>query len=115
MLKIYQLQVLEEQERQAVRRISSQERSHYSTLAACLKPVISEELTMLTEIEQLDEVMEKVGRIIADPANIPDNMDQVIRDIRSNGDSVTFASPPPSPGSHLGTGLGPLNIQVAIS
>ena len=39
--------------------VACQERSHYTTFAACLKPLVTEEVAMLREVEQLDSVMEK--------------------------------------------------------
>ena len=108
--------VLEEQERQAVRRITTEERSHFCTFAACLKPVVEEEYTMLGEIQQLDEVMDKLSRIIADPHNVPDTSDQVINDMKASGESFCFATPPSSPGgSALGSRRGSLRSLNSVS
>eukprot|EP00092_Neocalanus_flemingeri_P001540 GFUD01001642.1.p1 GENE.GFUD01001642.1~~GFUD01001642.1.p1 ORF type:complete len:701 (-),score=240.25 GFUD01001642.1:116-2218(-) len=60
-------EIFVEQERMAVMEIFSQERTHFTTFAACLKPVIAEEFAMLSQVEMLSDVMEKVNEIIADP------------------------------------------------
>ena len=51
----------------AVKEISCQERTHYTTFAACFKPVMAEEFAMLSQVEMLSDVMENVNEIIADP------------------------------------------------
>lgn len=56
-----------EQERMAVVEISCQERTHYTTFVACLKPVISEEFAMLSQVDMMSEVIEELNEIIADP------------------------------------------------
>ena len=47
--------------------------------AACLKPVLSEELTVMSEIENIGEVVDNLAAIIRDPHVIPETTDQVTR------------------------------------
>ena len=86
--------------------VAYQERSHYSTFAACLKPLVTEEVAMLREVEQLDSVMEKMGKMISDPYRSLDNCEDVLSLI-SQSDPERFgmvsATPPGSPGSTLGS------------
>merc|ERR1711892_407415 len=60
-------EIFAEQERMAVREISCQERTHFTTFAACLKPVMAEECAMLSQAKMLREVTEKLNEIISDP------------------------------------------------
>merc|ERR1711892_380406 len=60
-------EIFAEQERMAVREISCQERTHFTTFAACLKPVMAEECAMLSQAKMLREVTEKLNDIISDP------------------------------------------------
>ena len=71
--------------------------------AACLKPVLSEELTVMAEIENIGEVVDSLATIIRDPHVIPDTTDQVIQEIITSGNAAnySFATPPSSPGESL--------------
>ena len=71
-------QQFEEQERSAVQEIACQERTHYTTFAACLKPLIVEQVAMLREVEQLDGVMDKLNQIIADPFNKLSSSEEIV-------------------------------------
>ena len=95
--------VLEEQERQAVRRINMEERAQFCGFAACLRPVLCEEIAMMAELESIGEVVDTMGRIVRDPHAMPDTTDQVIQDIISSGNAAnySFATPPSSPGGSI--------------
>ena len=85
--------------------IACQERTHYTTFAACLKPLLVEQVAilmlmtlmtfmalmtlmtlmllveqvaMLREVEQLDGVMDKLNQIIADPFNKLTSSDEIL-------------------------------------
>ena len=68
----------EEQERSAVQEIACQERIHFTTFAACLKPLLVEQVAMLREVEQLDGVMDKLNQIIADPFNKISSTEEIL-------------------------------------
>ena len=51
-----QVSNLHEVEKCAVRRVLVEERSRYCTFISCLKPVLSEEISMVAEFQQLEEV-----------------------------------------------------------
>jgi hypothetical protein len=48
---------LHEVEKAAVRRVLVEERSRYCTFIACLKPVLGEEISLVSELQQLEEVV----------------------------------------------------------
>ena len=58
--------------------IACQERTHYTTFAACLKPLLVEQVAMLREVEQLDGVMDKMNQIIADPFNKLSSSEEIL-------------------------------------
>ena len=85
--------------------VACQERSHYTTFAACLKPLVTEEVAMLREVEQLDSVMEKISKMISDPYRSLDNCEDVLSLISQSDErfGMVSATPPGSPGSTLGS------------
>ena len=58
--------------------IACQERIHFTTFAACLKPLLVEQVAMLREVEQLDGVMDKLNQIIADPFNKLSSTEEIL-------------------------------------
>ena len=61
--------VLENQEKQAVRRVNAEDRSHYTMLTDCLQPVLEEEWRMGTGFESLGDVVEELRNITQNPVN----------------------------------------------
>jgi len=94
-------QQFEEQERSAVQEIACQERTHYTTFAACLKPLIVEQVAMLREVEQLDGVMDKLNQIIADPFNKLSSSEEILSFVKDSEEVFSFASPRSSPRSSI--------------
>ena len=88
-----------------ISQVACQERSHYTTFAACLKPLVTEEVAMLREVEQLDSVMEKISKMISDPYRSLDNCEDVLSLISQSDErfGMVSATPPGSPGSTLGS------------
>ena len=68
---------LHEVEKSAVRRVLVEERSRYCTFVACLKPVLGEEISMVSELQQLEEVMAKLDKHTEDPFKLPEASEQV--------------------------------------
>ena len=68
---------LHEVEKAAVRRVLVEERSRYCTFVACLKPVLGEEISMVSELQQLEEVMGKLDKNTEDPFKLPEASEQV--------------------------------------
>ena len=44
---------------------------------ACLKPVLGEEISMVSELQQLEEVMNKLDKHTEDPFKLPEASEQV--------------------------------------
>ncbi|CAB4061297.1 MTSS1 [Lepeophtheirus salmonis] len=78
-----QMKVLEDTEKNAVRKVLTEERLRYCTLVACLKPLIDEEVFMVSEFQQLEEISKKVSNATEDPFKLPPASEQVITDIIS--------------------------------
>ena len=71
---------------------------------------------MFEEIHQLDQVMDKLGKIVENPHNIPDSSEQVITEMAESGHSFCFATPPSSPGgSTLGSRRGSLLSLTSLT
>jgi hypothetical protein len=58
------VRALHEVEKSAVRRVLVEERSRYCTFIACLKPVLGEEISLVSELQQLEEVRYRTLQII---------------------------------------------------
>ncbi|XP_040565383.1 uncharacterized protein [Lepeophtheirus salmonis] len=100
-----QMKVLEDTEKNAVRKVLTEERLRYCTLVACLKPLIDEEVFMVSEFQQLEEISKKVSNATEDPFKLPPASEQVITDIIStkNGEPKFHFTTPPSSPSSLGS------------
>ena len=75
---------------------------------ASLKPIIDEELGMLSELASIEDVMQKLGRVTTNPDLLPEAAEQVIDDAASyevnGGSSLCLATPPSTPsGSQMGS------------
>ena len=74
---------LHEVEKAAVRRVLVEERSRYCTFVACLKPVLREEVSLVSELQQLEEVCTKLDKHTEDPFKLPEASEQVGLDFNS--------------------------------
>ena len=71
------LKLLEDTEKGAVRRVLTEERARYCTFVSCLKPVLDEEISMMTEFQQLEEINKKLTKHTDDPFKLPAASEQV--------------------------------------
>ncbi|XP_049787449.1 protein MTSS 2 [Schistocerca cancellata] len=92
-------QLLEETEKKAVREALVEERSRYCLLVAFLKPVVDEEVAMLSELSHLQEVVDQIQKHTADPYTLPPASEQVIADLKGSDSNWSFQTPPSSPSS----------------
>ena len=53
------------------------QKSGYCTFVACLNPVLGEEISMVSELQQLAEVMNKLDKHTEDPFKLPEASEQV--------------------------------------
>ncbi|XP_065213751.1 protein MTSS 2 isoform X2 [Planococcus citri] len=95
--------VLEETEKKAVREALIEERSRYCLFVTFLKPVVDEEISMLSELSHLEEAMDQLEKHTSDPYSLPPASEQVLTDLKCTDASWTFQSPPPSSPSSIGS------------
>lgn len=97
--------LLEETEKKALRRALIEERSRFCLFVNFLRPVIDEELAMLHEVSHLQEVMDHLCKLTADPYILPPSSEAVIADLKMSSREKTQSqlnlknSPPSSPSS----------------
>ncbi|XP_044744442.1 protein MTSS 2 isoform X2 [Coccinella septempunctata] len=92
-------QMLEETEKHAVRAALLEERSRFCTFVGFLKPVVDEEVAMLTEMSHLQEAVQQLEKHTTDPQTLPPASEQVIADLKSSDSGWSFQTPPSSPSS----------------
>ncbi|CAL1261101.1 unnamed protein product [Larinioides sclopetarius] len=91
--------LLEETEKQALRKALIEERSRYCLFVNCLRPVIESELSTMYEVTHIQEVVDALGKLIEDPQGLPSASEQVILDVKSSEAGWSFRTPPGSPTS----------------
>uniref|UniRef100_A0A8C6YH16 MTSS I-BAR domain containing 2 n=1 Tax=Naja naja TaxID=35670 RepID=A0A8C6YH16_NAJNA len=91
--------LLEETEKQAVRRALVEERGRFCTFIAYLQPVVNGEITMLGEITHLQGIIDDLVVLTADPHKLPTASEQVIKDLKGSDYSWSYQTPPSSPSS----------------
>ncbi|KAL3860567.1 hypothetical protein ACJMK2_010677 [Sinanodonta woodiana] len=95
--KYYQL---EEAEKNAVRMALIEERGRFCHFITNLKPFVDEEVSLLSEVHHLEEIMDNLCKQVGDPQTLPSSSEQVILDIKGLDTSVwNFQTPPSSPSS----------------
>ncbi|GLV36290.1 missing-in-metastasis [Carabus blaptoides fortunei] len=92
-------QLLEETEKQAVRAALVEERSRFCLFVGFLKPVVDEEVAMLSELTHLQEVVDQLQKHTTDPFTLPPASEQVIADLKNSDSGWSFQTPPSSPSS----------------
>uniref|UniRef100_A0A8C7AJ14 MTSS I-BAR domain containing 2 n=1 Tax=Neovison vison TaxID=452646 RepID=A0A8C7AJ14_NEOVI len=90
--------LLEETEKQAVRRALIEERGRFCTFITFLQPVVNGELTMLGEITHLQGIIDDLVVLTAEPHKLPPASEQVIKDLKGSDYSWSYQTPPSSPG-----------------
>ncbi|NXR05715.1 MTSS1 protein, partial [Semnornis frantzii] len=91
--------LLEETEKQAVRKALIEERGRFCTFITFLQPVVNGELTMLGEITHLQGIIEDLVVLTAEPHKLPPASEQVIKDLKGSDYSWSYQTPPSSPSS----------------
>ncbi|XP_077787910.1 protein MTSS 2 isoform X6 [Podarcis muralis] len=91
--------LLEETEKQAVRKALIEERGRFCTFIAYLQPVVNGEITMLGEITHLQGIIDDLVVLTADPHKLPSASEQVIKDLKGSDYSWSYQTPPSSPSS----------------
>ncbi|XP_029992582.1 MTSS I-BAR domain containing 2a isoform X5 [Sphaeramia orbicularis] len=91
--------LMEETEKQAVRRALLEERSRYCTFINLLQPVVNVEIAMLGETTHLQAIVDDLTMLTEDPHKLPPASEQVIRDLKGSDYSWSYQTPPSSPSS----------------
>uniref|UniRef100_A0A3B5QKJ9 MTSS I-BAR domain containing 2a n=1 Tax=Xiphophorus maculatus TaxID=8083 RepID=A0A3B5QKJ9_XIPMA len=91
--------LMEETEKQAVRRALLEERGRYCTFINFLQPVVNVEIAMLGEITHLQAIVDDLTMLTEDPHKLPPASEQVIRDLKGSDYSWSYQTPPSSPNS----------------
>ncbi|XP_041918593.1 protein MTSS 2 isoform X3 [Alosa sapidissima] len=91
--------LMEETEKQAVRRALVEERGRFCTFIGFLQPVVNGEIAMLGEITHLQAIIDDLTVLTTDPHKLPPASEQVIKDLKGSDYSWTYQTPPSSPSS----------------
>ncbi|XP_053304727.1 protein MTSS 2 isoform X1 [Spea bombifrons] len=91
--------LLEETEKQAVRRALIEERGRFCTFIALLQPVVTGEIHMLGEVTHLQAIIEDLMVLTKEPHKLPPASEQVIKDLKGSDYSWSYQTPPSSPNS----------------
>ncbi|XP_074542301.1 protein MTSS 1-like isoform X2 [Halichoeres trimaculatus] len=89
--------LLEETEKQAVRKALVEERSRFCCFVSMLRPVVEEEMSMLGEITHLQTLTDDLKTLTMDPHKLPASSEQVIVDLKGSECTWTYQTPPSSP------------------
>ncbi|KAG8437287.1 hypothetical protein GDO86_008115 [Hymenochirus boettgeri] len=91
--------LLEETEKQAVRRALIEERGRFCTFIALLQPVVNGEIHMLAEVTHLQAIIDDLVVLTDEPHKLPPASEQVIKDLKGSDYTWTYQTPPSSPNS----------------
>lgn len=89
--------LLEEAEKQALRKALVEERSRFCCFASLLRPVVEEEMAMLGEIGHLQTLTDDLHTLTLDPHKLPASSEQVIVDLKGSDCTWCYQTPPSSP------------------
>nr|DBA16710.1 TPA: hypothetical protein GDO54_002252 [Pyxicephalus adspersus] len=91
--------LLEETEKQAVRRALIEERGRFCTFIALLQPVVMGEIHLLGEVTHLQAIIDDLMVLSDEPHKLPAASEQVIKDLKGSDYSWSYQTPPSSPSS----------------
>ncbi|XP_067651224.1 protein MTSS 1-like isoform X4 [Haliotis asinina] len=98
--------LLEESEKSCVRTALIEERARYCVFVSALKPFVDSEISLLTEVTHLQEIIDSLCAQSSDPNTLPPSSEQVIMDLKGVDHSVwnfQVKQTPPSSPSSLGS------------
>ncbi|XP_045069671.1 protein MTSS 1-like isoform X2 [Coregonus clupeaformis] len=93
--------LLEETEKQAVRKALIEERSRLCTFVSMLRPVVDEEISMLGEVTHLQTISDDLKMLTMDPHKLPPASEQVILDLKGSDYNWSYQTPPSSPSATM--------------
>ncbi|KAM9386175.1 protein MTSS 1-like [Pholidichthys leucotaenia] len=94
-------QLLEETEKQAVRRALVEERSRFCYFVSVMRPVVDEEMSLLGEIGHLQTLSDDLKTLTMDPHKLPPSSEQVIVDLKGSDCTWSYQTPPSSPSTSM--------------
>ncbi|XP_077454304.1 protein MTSS 1-like isoform X4 [Stigmatopora argus] len=89
--------LLEEIEKEALRKALIEERQRFCSFVAMLRPVVDEEISMLGEITHLQTISDDLKSLTSDPHKLPPASEQVILDLKGSDYNWSYQTPPSSP------------------
>ncbi|XP_047454415.1 protein MTSS 1-like isoform X7 [Mugil cephalus] len=93
--------LLEETEKQALRKALIEERQRFCWFVAMLRPVVDEEISMLGEVTHLQAISDDLKALTSDPHKLPPASEQVIMDLKSSDYGWSYQTPPSSPSTTM--------------
>ncbi|MBN3306120.1 MTSS1 protein, partial [Amia calva] len=93
--------LLEETEKQAVRKALIEERGRFCAFVSMLRPVVEEEISMLGEITHLQTIADDLKSLTMDPHKLPPASEQVILDLKGSDYNWSYQTPPSSPSTTM--------------
>ncbi|XP_015213148.2 protein MTSS 1 isoform X1 [Lepisosteus oculatus] len=93
--------LLEETEKQAVRKALIEERARFCAFVSMLRPVVEEEISMLGEITHLQTISDDLKALTMDPHKLPPASEQVIIDLKGSDYKWSYQTPPSSPSTTM--------------
>ncbi|XP_078028027.1 protein MTSS 1-like isoform X9 [Epinephelus lanceolatus] len=93
--------LLEETEKQALRKALIEDRQRFCCFVAMLRPVVDEEISMLGEVTHLQAISDDLKALTSDPHKLPPASEQVILDLKSSDYGWSYQTPPSSPSTTM--------------
>ncbi|XP_067458186.1 protein MTSS 1-like isoform X3 [Thunnus thynnus] len=93
--------LLEETEKQALRKALIEERQRFCWFVAMLRPVVDEEISMLGEVTHLQGISDDLKALTSDPHKLPPASEQVILDLKGSDYGWSYQTPPSSPSTTM--------------
>ncbi|XP_061531195.1 protein MTSS 1-like isoform X6 [Phycodurus eques] len=89
--------LLEEIEKEALRKALIEERQRLCSFVTMLRPVVDDEISMLGEVTHLQAISDDLKSLTSDPQKLPLASEQVILDLKGSDYSWSYQTPPSSP------------------
>ncbi|KAM8871011.1 protein MTSS 1-like isoform 2-T2 [Spinachia spinachia] len=93
--------LLEETEKQALRKALIEDRQRFCCFVAMLRPVVDEEISMLGEVTHLQAISDDLKALTSDPHTLPAASEQVILDLKGSDYGWSYQTPPSSPSTTM--------------
>merc|ERR1719270_1269114 len=85
-------------QRRTVKDVVQQERGMFTLLASGMAPVILQEVALIKEVEQMEEVVDRMNKVLFDRQKCDEEYEHVLV---SKHDQFSFSTPPSTPGGSL--------------